>query len=424
MDSRRRPEAIDPRVVFWVYAALAWLFGLVLIGWGPMWLGANFSKAGLIRLLGSIVIAAGCCAAALAAVGDPRARRRGLFWFAAGHTAVWLVGLTQHTALSGLGLAEGANQSVWVAVALVYRGLTAEGEFAGGDFISVVSGPAKRLRSQYEQQIRQAAVQEERNRLARDLHDSIKQQLFVIQTAAATAQARADGDPAGASEALGQVRSSTREAMIEMEVMMDQLRSGPLENAGLIEALKQHCEALGFRTGARVEFHLEGDLPPSEALPPGAQEAILRVAQEALANVGRHARARNVQVSLYSAPGRVELQIKDDGTGFDPNQSPRGMGVANMRARAGEIGAEFELASQPGGGTFVRFSLPYTTAEAPREYLRRALWAGALLVAITVYAVLIKQQYAMTVLLALFAIQLIRNAAAYGRARRRSEATR
>lgn len=414
MESRRRPEAIDTRVLLWVYTALAWLLGLALIAWG---------KAAPIRLLGSIALAAGCCAAALAAVDDPRTRRRGLLWFAAGHTAVWVVALTQHNALAGLGLAEWTNQSVWVSFALFYLGLTAEGEFAGWDFVSVFSGPAKRLRSQYEQQIRQAAAQEERNRLARDLHDSIKQQLFVIQTAAATAQARSVGDPAGAGEALDQVRRSTREAMTEMQVMTDQLRSGPLENTGLIEALKRHCEALGFRTGAQVEFRLEGDLPPSEALPPGAQQAMLRVAQEALANIGRHARARNVQVSLYAAPGRVEVQIKDDGVGFDPNDRPRGMGIANMRARSEEFGAEFELVSRPGGGTFVRFSVPYTTGETPREYRRRALWAGLLLVALNVYIVWTRQ-YPMTAVSALVGIQFVRNAVAYRRARKWSEATR
>ncbi len=248
----------------------------------------------------------------------------------------------------------------------------------GGD-----SHPARSLRSRYEQQIRRAAAQEERNRLARDLHDSIKQQVFVIQTAAATAQARFESDPAGASQALEQVRGSARDAMAEMEAMLDQLRAEPLENAGLVAALKKQCEALGFRTGARVEFKL-GTLPPSTALAPGAQEAIFRVAQEALANIGRHARAGSVVVALDSVSRRVWLRVRDDGAGFDPNLPANGMGIANMRARAKEFGGEFELWSRPGGGTSIQFSLPCTVIK-PTNFRRQAIIFGAAVAAISAF---------------------------------------
>ena len=93
----------------------------------------------------------------------------------------------------------------------------------------------------------------------------------------------------------------------------------------------------------------------------------MRAAQEALANVGRHARAGNVLASLGSVRGQVELRIQDDGTGFDPNQSGGGQGIANMRARAEEFGGTFELASRPGGGACVVFSIPYTAAATPEN---------------------------------------------------------
>ncbi len=271
-----------------------------------------------------------------------------------------------------------------VSYGLFYLWLTSEGEYTTRrTLLSLFGGAApassERLRSQYEQQIREAAKLEERNRLARDLHDSIKQQIFVIQTAAATVQTRFEQDQPGAKEALDQVRSSAREAMTEMQVMLDQLRAVPLENAGLIESLKKQCETLGFRTGARVDFEV-GNLPATESLPPGAHEAILRAAQEALANVARHARARNVSVSLTATLGDFELRIEDDGAGFDPNQGSRGQGLANMHARAEEFGGKFELVSHPGCGTSVVFSLPYTTPGTPREYLRRAVACGVLLV--------------------------------------------
>ena len=140
------------------------------------------------------------------------------------------------------------------------------------------------LRSRYEQEIRRAAAQEERNRLARDLHDSVKQQLFVIQTAAATAQERFHNDPTGAHDAIDAVRRAAREALGEMEAMLEGLNANPLENTGLVEALKKQCEALGYRTGAQVSCEC-GPLPASETLPPGTHQAIFRTAQEALANV-------------------------------------------------------------------------------------------------------------------------------------------
>jgi signal transduction histidine kinase len=409
-----RFEAIDTRAVFGVYAVLAWVLGAGLIVWG---------KPPALPFLGSMALAAGCCAAAMAAVDDPRLRSRGLLWFAAAHTAVWIVALLDHPAFANLGLAVWLEQSAFPAFALAYLALTAEGEHSRGELLTVFSGPGKRLRSEYEEQIRQAAAQEERNRLARDLHDSIKQQLFAIQTAAATAQARAEGDPAGAGEALDRIRNSTREAMAEMEAMTDQLRAAPLGNAGLVEALKRQCDALGFRTGAQVDFHLDGDLPPADTLPPGAHQAMLRAAQEALANVGRHARARNVQVALRSTPGRLEIRIQDDGAGFDPNQSPRGMGLSNMRARAEELGAEFELVSRPGEGVSIRFSVPYAKPETPREYLQRTILTGFFLAFFSAFLIW-RKQYAMSLMVLIPAIQFLRYLTAYFRVRGRSEVAR
>ena len=207
---------------------------------------------------------------------------------------------------------------------------------------------------------------EERNRLARDLHDSIKQQIFVIQTAAATAQVRFDDDEAGTKQALDQVRDAAREAMTEMQVMLDQRRTAPLENSGLIESLKKQCDALGFRTGAKVDFAL-GELPGAETFAPGEHEAIQRVAKKALANVARHARAAAVQVSLGSVNGQVELRVQDDGAGLDPNRQARGQGIGNMRARAAEFGGTLGLTSQPGESTSVVFAIPHAVGRTPKD---------------------------------------------------------
>jgi signal transduction histidine kinase len=388
MQNRWRADAIDTRIVFKAYAALACLTGFVLACWGPVWFGNDLGglpmgKA-LIRVLGTILIAAGCFAAPFAFVDDPQARRRGLFWFAAGHAVVWGMLALQQMAIWGRAVSDWiVFLPLTVGFTLVYLAVRDRGDWNEPRQLTSLftedPSSTRRLRSEYEQHIRESASQEERNRLARDLHDSIKQQVFVIQTAAATAQTRFDEDPPGARLALEQVRGSAREAMTEMQAMLDQLRAAPLENNGLIEALKQQCEALGFRTGARVDFKL-GKLPPSEAFAPGAQQAILRVAQEALANIGRHARAKNVSVKLDSFGGHVELIIGDDGGGFDTNLPAPGMGLANIRARAAEFNGEFWLASLPGAGTTVKLSIPYTRIVPPGDYGKRAVvWTAVLL---------------------------------------------
>jgi signal transduction histidine kinase len=249
--------------------------------------------------------------------------------------------------------------------------------------------PLAHLRTAYEQKIREAAGLEERHRLARDLHDSIKQQVFVIQTAAATAQARFDDDRDGARSALEEIRAAGREAMAEMETMLDQLRSAALENTGLVEALKRHCEALGFRTGAEVSFEV-GALPPSESFAPGAHQAILRVAQEALANVGRHARARHVWVRLGADSQAIALAVRDDGVGYEAARPGAGMGLESMRARAGEFGGTLSVSTSVGHGTTIRLELPFATGEDLDvvECRRAARWSLGLLAVYVLFALL------------------------------------
>lgn len=210
-----------------------------------------------------------------------------------------------------------------------------------------------------EREIREAATQEERNRLAQDLHDSIKQEIFAIHTNAATIEARLGTDPDGARIALGQIRNSSRDAMTEMEALLDRLHATPLENTGLVAALRKQCEALALRTGAHVDCEI-GNLPDSKRLPPGAHEALFRIAQEALSNIGKHARATKVLLRLDVAERDLQLTIEDNGQGFDRaklDSSRSGMGLANMRKRAAAVGGRFELTTSPGKGTALRVSV-------------------------------------------------------------------
>lgn len=230
-------------------------------------------------------------------------------------------------------------------------------------------GPNPPPRSEREIAIREAAGQEERNRLAQDLHDSVKQQIYSMQANLAAVEARLGTDPGGARRALEESRSLARDAMAEMMALLDRLRRDPTESVGLVEALRRQCEALGYQTGAKVVTSF-GDLPSGERLPPSATKTVFRIAQEALANVARHARAANVQVEagVNAKDTEFVLRIRDDGQGFDTLAAPGGMGLANMQARAAEIGARLELHSRPGHGVDATLHVPLLE---PKEVQRQ-----------------------------------------------------
>ncbi len=308
--------------------------------------------------LSPILAALGCWAAGLALLDNSPQRNRMLGWFGSAHLLVLLALTFQTFALARrpMPVALSVTWNLTILLWSLERGRRAERSILG----KLPAGIGR-----HEQEIRQSAAQQERNRLARDLHDSIKQQIFVIQTAAATAQTRFNSDRPGAETALDQIRDSARDAMTEMEAMLDQLRAVPLNNDGLVDAIRKQCEALELRTGAKVKFQLV-ELPPAGTLAPGAHEAILRVAQEALANIGRHARASHVTVSLDSFSDRVMLCIRDDGAGFNQFEVQRGMGMRNMRERAAEFGGKIDIVGKPGNGAQILLSIPH--AEIPTHY--------------------------------------------------------
>ena len=404
MLTRSRPEAIDSAVVLNAYAWIAIAGGVFGYAWGPMWLNGlhltdvPFGRAAILRTSAAVMAAAGLCAIGLAQAIEPVSRRRALTWFAGAHLLLGILFLLQWiTVLETVIPAEVGWIGLILGAVLLYLAATGPGSDFGRFTMAVRQddGSVRRdvlilrsrhaleaLHSEYEAQIRLAVRREERARLARDLHDAVKQELFVIQTAAATAQTRFDSDADAARGALEQVRSSARDAMTEMDVMLDQLQSAPVENAGLVDSLRRHCEALGFRIGVPVGFEL-GVLPPEQAVPPGAREAILRAAQEALSNVARHARAQSVQVSLGMEGPVLVLTVGDDGKGLEPGPPPRGMGMSNLAARAREIGGTFEVVSAPGRGTRLRFTVPCGGAPIRAYLWRAAVWSVVLAGAVT-----------------------------------------
>jgi signal transduction histidine kinase len=377
-------EPFDSRLALRLYASLIGLGGVTLAVSAALSPGSTLADVpwpgrAPIQMGGAVMVAAALCGLGLASV-DVLTRRRLLTWFLAAHVVVWLVLEMQFlTTPAADSLPLQASWVMLTAAVCVLALLVPSDPRRRRGPLSVVDAPAAdQVTSSgalYEQQIRAAAAQEERNRLARDLHDAVKQQIFAIQTSAATAEARFESDRAGAREALAQVRQSAREAMTEMEALLSQLRVAPLGNTGLVEAIRKHGEALAFRTGADVVVEV-APWPHEDALPPGAHDAIFRIVQEALANVGRHARAKQVRVSLDASSQRVEVRVRDDGTGFDQQDGSQGMGLHNMRARAAGIGGSMEVRRAEGGGTLVTLSVPFETDDA-RRWARRQAMLGA-----------------------------------------------
>ena len=181
----------------------------------------------------------------------------------------------------------------------------------------------------------------------------------------ATAQMRLGEDAKAAQNALEDVRKSTQEAMVEMNALLQQLSPQPLERVGLAQALREQCEALGYRSGAGVACEI-GELPPNATFLPGAQEGLFRIAQEALSNVARHARASQVSLKLsWNVDSeQVELVLRDDGQGFNAEGVEAGRGLANIRERVERLGGWMKLLSAAGQGTELHVGIPLREVEA------------------------------------------------------------
>ncbi|UBV43343.1 sensor histidine kinase [Deinococcus taeanensis] len=195
----------------------------------------------------------------------------------------------------------------------------------------------------------------ERARLARELHDSVAQALYGITLGAKTARATLERDPERTRQSLEYTIRLAEGGVSEMKALLFSLRPDALEEGGLVAALTQHAHALEARHGLNVQ----ADLPAEPALTPDAQAAAYRVAQEALHNVVKHARARTVWLRVAQHGPVVTLEVRDDGRGFDPDAQGRGtLGQRSMRERAAGAGGTLTVRSAPGGGTQVVLTLP------------------------------------------------------------------
>jgi PAS domain S-box-containing protein len=199
------------------------------------------------------------------------------------------------------------------------------------------------------------AALEERQRLARELHDSVSQALYGIALGVETARELLPDDPERAAEPLDYATTLAEAGMTEMRALIFELRPESLEKEGLVAALEKQAAAVQARHGIRVEAEL--DREPGVSLE--VKEALYRVAQEALHNTVKHARATNVKLKLEESPEGFTLGISDDGVGFDSRKEfPGHLGLKSMRERATRLGGALEVASEPGQGVRIIARVP------------------------------------------------------------------
>ncbi len=200
---------------------------------------------------------------------------------------------------------------------------------------------------------RELNIVEERNRLARELHDAVTQKLFGVVLAAESGAAMLGSDTAGAREQLERVRELAREAMQELRSVIVHLRPPALEAEGLAVALTKHVDVLRHAYRREIALDVSGEL----VVPERVEVEAFRIAQEALHNALRHSDAEHIAVALRSDDSGVTLTVSDDGSGFDtsaPEVRSRRLGLTTMAERARAAGGALAIESGPGAGTTIR----------------------------------------------------------------------
>ena len=216
-------------------------------------------------------------------------------------------------------------------------------------------------RKRAEEALRELAVVEERNRIARDIHDSLAQEFMAIIWQLNAAERSLQNGKEETLQYMERVRGLARKGIQEARRSVWDLRAGPLGGHTIEEALKQEVEKMGGGSDIRLHFNASGEQRP---LPSGVEAALLRICQESLANVMKYARASKVTVDLAYGESEARLTVKDNGTGFDPDMPrPRkkgggGFGLISMRERARLLGGELRVESKPDRGTVIKATLP------------------------------------------------------------------
>src|SRR6266536_2216539 len=242
-------------------------------------------------------------------------------------------------------------------------------------WVVILGGRLRKQMAIIRQKLRSGAVLEERSRIARELHDTLEQELAGITMQLDLAVDCFRQDPGVAEHALGTARDMSRHSMVEARRSVWDLRCQLLEDGDLVSALAEIVEPLVPREQTKVDFKIQG----SPVRLPGQQEMnLLRIGQEAVANAVKHGRARQVYIELLYAPKSVCLTVIDDGRGFASSQPPPTghFGLLDMRERAQSMGSQLRVESEPGRGTRIAIEVPVRSSETINAELKTNTYSG------------------------------------------------
>lgn len=262
--------------------------------------------------------------------------------------AVWEPFALRSAVLLPLIAPDGAWLGVLLLASTARRGLMRE---TAGAYLTVAAQVALVLENlRLVEQGRQLGVVAERQRLAREIHDAVKQQAFAAEMQIAAARALFERDPVSAKTRLAQADTLIRGVQDELANVIHELRPVAFTGKGLAAGLREYADEWSRQHDIAAQVHTQLEDTPS----PDVEQAVFRVAQEALANVARHSHATIVTVQVIGANDTMTLWVGDNGCGFVPAAAMgKGYGFVSMRERMATLGGRVEIASEPGGGTHV-----------------------------------------------------------------------
>jgi len=218
----------------------------------------------------------------------------------------------------------------------------------------------------YAAQVEDLAAAEERNWLARELHDSVTQTIFSMTLTTESTRILLERDPTKVAAQLERIQELAQDALAEMRSLIQHLRPKTVAEEGLIPALRRHLAGQQNRDGLTVALEVVEIEEGEKRLTPETEEALFRIVQEALNNVVKHAQTEEAKVKLRLRDQSVSLLVEDLGVGFDSTRAGSGtshLGLTTMRERVTALGGTLEIASQPGVGTRIKVEVPLAKEE-------------------------------------------------------------
>jgi NarL family two-component system sensor histidine kinase LiaS len=246
-----------------------------------------------------------------------------------------------------------------------------------GDFTVLVDDPTEDELGQLAQRLnhmaqqlqhlletrRELAVMQERNRLARDLHDSAKQQAFAAAAQVDAAKALLKRDPQASEVHIGEAERLIYGLRQELTYLIQELRPAALQDRGLAAVLREYAADYSRQAGVDVDVRVQGE----RSLPLEIEQALFRITQEALANVARHSQANGAEILLAYETDSIKLTVIDDGQGFDLERKRSGVGLHSMQERAESLQGSLSIESVPGEGTRVSCVMPIGISETTED---------------------------------------------------------